>query len=78
MEPEHPELSIVRQCELLGLARSTFYCSPAWESEENLRLLRQLDELYLERPFFGSRRMAVVDDIKEGDVVSRIGVVSSR
>lgn len=59
MESEHPELSIVRQCELLGLARSTFYCSPAWESEENLRLMRLLDEQYLRTPFYGSRRMAL-------------------
>ena len=59
MEPEHPELSIVRQCELLGLARSTFYSSPARESEENLRLMRLLDEQYLRTPFYGSRRMAL-------------------
>jgi putative transposase len=45
---------------LLGLPRSTYYYQPRPESEENLRLLRQLDELYLELPFFGSRRMAVM------------------
>jgi putative transposase len=44
---------------LLGLPRSTYYYQPQPESAENLRLLRQLDELYLELPFFGSRRMAV-------------------
>lgn len=49
-----------RQCELLGLPRSTYYYLPRPESAENLRLLRQLDELYLEHPFYGSRRMAVV------------------
>ena len=48
-----------RQCELLGLPRSTYYYQPRAETEENLRLLRQIDELYLQRPFFGSRRMAV-------------------
>jgi len=45
--------------ELLGVPRSTFYCQPRPESPENLRLLRKLDELYLDYPFFGSRRMAV-------------------
>jgi len=44
---------------LLGLPRSTYYYDPSLESAENLRLLRQLDELYLECPFYGSRRMAV-------------------
>jgi putative transposase len=39
--------------------RSTYYYAPRPESAENLRLLRQLDQLYLDRPFFGSRRMAV-------------------
>jgi putative transposase len=52
-------LTIERQCELLGLPRSTYYYQPQPESAQNLRLLRRLDELYLERPFFGSRRMAV-------------------
>ena len=48
-----------QQCELLGVPRSTYYYQPRPESAENLRLLRGLDELYLECPFFGSRRMAV-------------------
>jgi putative transposase len=59
IDPHHPELSVQRQCELLGLPRSTFYYQPRPESAENLQLLRRLDELYLEWPFFGSRRMAV-------------------
>jgi len=48
----------VRQCELLGLARSSCYYQPAGESPENLALMRAIDELYLARPYFGSRRMA--------------------
>ena len=48
-----------RQCELLEVPRSTYYYQPRPESAENLGLLRKLDELYLDRPFFGSRRMAV-------------------
>ena len=58
IEPDHPSLSIRRQCELLGLASSTFYYTPRPETPENLALLRKLDELYMEFPFFGSRRMA--------------------
>ena len=41
------------------MPRSTYYHQPQPESAENLRLLRRLDELYLDYPFFGSRRMAV-------------------
>ena len=58
IEPDHPELSVVRQCELLDLPRSTYYYKPRPETEQNLALLRKLDELYMQLPFFGSRRLA--------------------
>lgn len=50
-------MSVTRQCELIGLARSSWYYQPAGESPENLALMRAIDEQYLARPFFGSRRM---------------------
>ncbi len=56
---EHTVLTIQRQCELLGVARSTYYYRPRPESADNLGLLRRLDQLYLDCPFYGSRRMAV-------------------
>ena len=46
-----------RQCELVGLARSTFYYAPATESLDNLRLMRLIDALYTQWPFFGCPRM---------------------
>ena len=52
-----------RQCELLGLPRSTYYYQPRPESAENLRLLSRLDELYMEYPFFGSRRLAITLEV---------------
>jgi putative transposase len=58
IEPEHDELSIRRQCELLDLERSTYYYEPAEETAENLSLMRTIDEEYLKRPFYGSRRLA--------------------
>jgi putative transposase len=58
VEPESCGVSIVRQCELLGLPRSTYYYEPATESVENLELMRRLDAQYLETPFYGSRKMA--------------------
>jgi putative transposase len=46
-----------RQCELLGVNRAGLYYQPVGESEENLRLMRLLDEQYTRAPFYGSRRM---------------------
>jgi len=58
IELEHPELSIARQCALLGLSRSTRYYRPVGESAENLALMRRIDELYLRFPFYGSRKFS--------------------
>ena len=44
VEPEHPTLSLRRQCDLVGLPRSTYYYEPATESTENLLLMRLIDE----------------------------------
>lgn len=57
MEPTHGQISIKRQCELLGLSRSGYYYEPCPESEENLELMRLLDEQYLDTPYYGIRRM---------------------
>ena len=57
IDPEHAQLSVRRQCELLGLNRSSFYYQAALESEENLRLMRLLDEQYTRCPFYGSRKL---------------------
>jgi len=50
-------LSIAAQCELLGIPRSSYYYEPVPESQENLRLMRLIDQQYLATPFYGSRRM---------------------
>jgi putative transposase len=47
----------VQQCELLGLARSSYYYEPVPESEDNLLLMRLLDEQYTRTPFYGTRKM---------------------
>src|SRR5471030_2610055 len=57
IEPEHPGLPIVRQCELLGLARASYYHEPEPETDRNLQLMRVIDETYLAYPVFGSRQM---------------------
>jgi len=45
------------QCELLDLARSSYYYQPTKETEENVHLMRLLDEQYTRTPFYGIRRM---------------------
>jgi putative transposase len=57
IELDHPALSVRRQCELLGLNRSTLYYQPSGESVENLHLMRLIDEQYLRTPFYGWPRM---------------------
>jgi len=57
IEPDHPQLSIAQQCHLLGLARSSYYYEPVPVSEENLHLMRLLDEQYTRTPFYGTRKM---------------------
>ena len=59
IEPDHPEMSVQRQCELIGLNRSIWYyqASPAQESAVNLNLMRLIDEQYTRTPFYGSRKI---------------------
>ncbi len=57
VEKENSRLSVVKQCELLGVSRSGLYYEPVPESEENLRIMRTLDEQYLKTPFYGVERL---------------------
>ena len=50
-------LPVSRQCQLLGLNRSTVYYQPIGASDEDLQLMRRIDEMHLKRPFYGSRRI---------------------
>ena len=56
LDREHPQLSIRRQCALLGLARSGVYRPSPAADEDDLAVMRRLDELFLAHPFLGSRR----------------------
>ena len=59
IEPNHSQISIQKQCALLGISRSGYYYSPRPESPENLKIMRLMDEQYLKTPFYGARRMLV-------------------
>lgn len=70
IEPHHRLLSIGRQCELLGLGRSSYYRQPATETDENLELMRLIDQEYTAHPFYGTRKMR--------DYLKRRGYVVNR
>jgi putative transposase len=63
-------LSIRRQCEILGISRSGLYYEPVPESQENLALMRRLDELHLKYPCYGTRRLTALLH-RQGQLVNR-------
>ena len=70
VDRQHGSLSIVRQCALLGVSRSSLYHRPKETSQQALSLMREMDRQYLETPFYGSRRMKASLD-RQGMPVSR-------
>jgi len=59
IDPTHPDISVSRQCELIGLPRSSFYYQPAPPDPYDDLLMRLLDEQYTRTPFFGVERMTL-------------------
>ena len=70
VDHDHPELSVSRQCALLGLPRSTLYYRPTPVPASTLQIMARIDALYLEDPCSGSRRMV--------DYLAREGIPISR
>ncbi len=70
VEPDHPDLSLRQQCDLLGLSRATLYYEAVPETAANLRLMRLIDRQYTACPFYGSRRITAWL-VKQGEVVNR-------
>ena len=56
---EHPRLSLVRQCALVAISRSSLYYQPTEANAEDQELMVLMDRQYLKTPFYGSRRMTV-------------------
>jgi len=65
VEPNHPDLSMVEQCSILSLSRSSLYYCPVPESNENLEIMKFLDKQYFETPFYGVLRLTALLN-KEG------------
>lgn len=67
---KHDTLSIQEQCDLLDLSRRTYYYEPKMELAENLQIMRILDEIYLDHPYYGSRKMTAILQ-RQGYLVNR-------
>jgi putative transposase len=65
----------MRQCELLGLCRSSVYYQPKPLTEADLALMRRIDQLHLEHPFLGARRLALMLN-REGIPAGRLHVAT--
>ena len=84
LDPSHESLPVRRQCELVGVARSGFYRAKPPAGDADLVLMKRLDQLFTERPFYGSRRMTLQlrrdgDDINRKRVqrlMRRMGIVA--
>ena len=69
IEVNHPGLSIEAQCEAIGLSRSSYYYDPIRETEENLKLMKRMEEIHLQIPELGYRKV-FVELRKEGAAVN--------
>ena len=58
IDSDHPRLSIARQCELVRIARSSYYYTGKGETPLNLGLMGVIDKQFMETPWYGSRHMA--------------------
>ena len=70
LDRDQPVLSVRRQCAMLGIARSGAYRLPSAANDDDLTLLRRIDELFTRWPFLGSRRMTAMLRA-EGQAVNR-------
>ena len=69
IEPGQPEITVCKQCDLVGLARSSWYYTPHGDDAVDELLMRRIDEEYTRRPFYGSPRITQAL-IRQGIVVN--------
>ena len=78
LDKKNPKVSMRKQCALVGVARSTAAYQPVVESEEDLRIKRLLDEIYLKDPCLGSRRIVTVLERDHGEKINHKRVARLR
>jgi len=78
VEKKHPKISVRKQCEILSVNRSSLDYQPVKESEEDRRIKRIMDEIYLEDPCLGSRRVAKLLQRDHGINANRKKIVRLR
>ena len=59
VEKENPQLSVVQQCILLSICRSSFYYKPTQETPRNLAIMLEIDKIHLSHPYYGVLHMRV-------------------
>lgn len=57
IEMKNEQLSIKKQCDLLGLNRSSYYTKPIGLQPQELQILNRMDEIFTDHPYYGNRRM---------------------
>ena len=64
IDPSHKKLSVIRQCQLVGISRSSVYYKPVKQNSpkylQDLELMAEIDRQFMDMPYLGSRRMAEV------------------
>jgi len=78
VEKNHPKLSVREQCKILTVTRSTLSYRPVEESEEDMRITRIMDEIYLEDPCVGSRRLVTLLEREHGIEANRKRIMRLR
>jgi putative transposase len=71
VEKDNQELSVRRQCEILAFNRSSLYYKRTGPSEEDQKILEEMDRIYLDFPYYGSRRMSRALKRRDYDVGRR-------
>jgi len=78
VEKNNPKLSVREQCKILSVTRSTVSYRPVAESQEDLRIARIMDEIYLEDPCVGSRRLVTLLERDHGIAANRKRIMRLR
>ena len=78
VEKNHPKLSVREQCKILTVTRSTLHYRPVEKKKEDMRIARIMDEVYLEDPCVGGRRLVTLLERDHGIQANRKRIMRLR